>query len=340
MVTLRALKRVPPNPRKILVFQTAFLGDALLAIPLLKAIKYKWPHCFLGLVCRRGVGELLLHGGAVDEIIEVEKSDKASLKRAFRQTKEFHANLIFSPHRSFRTAMWVWRLRSKFSVGFKNSWNRFAFSTRQVRESSDHDVLRQLKLMERVGLDVNDIPPEIKSLKLDIEGKPTGITLEPRYAVLSPGSQWNTKRWTIEGFIEIGRKLEESGRQVVIVGSTQEKEIGVQISSQLKKSVNLCGKTTVFELAQILRDADILFCNDSGAMHVASVVEIPIVSIFGPTVPAQGYSPWNKKARIVEVELSCRPCGAHGHKICPIRTHDCMKKISSEMVWAKGKELL
>jgi len=340
LATSRALKKVPPNPRKILVFQTAFLGDVLLAIPLLKAIKYKWPNCFLGIVCRRGAGEILLHGGVVDEIIEVEKSDSKSLKRAFRQTKDFHPNIIFSPHQSFRTALWIWRLKSQLKIGFKKSWNRFAFLGRKIRENSDHDVLRQLKLMECVGLNLNDIPPEIKTLTLDIQGSPSEISLKKPYAVLSPGSQWNTKRWTPEGFTEIGKKLEKTGRQVVIVGTTSEKEIANQISSQLNSAVNLCGQTSVFELAQVLRDADILFCNDSGAMHVASVVETPLVSVFGPTVPGQGYSPWNKKARIAEVTLSCRPCGSHGHVKCPIGTHDCMKQISAESVWALGEGLL
>ena len=94
------------------------------------------------------------------------------------------------------------------------------------------------------------------------------------------------------------------------------------------------------ELAQVLKQAEILICNDSGTMHVASSVGTPVVSIFGPTVPSQGYSPWNKKSRIVEVNLSCRPCGAHGHDLCPIGTHDCMKKVTAEMVLTKAKEIL
>jgi len=68
-------------------------------------------------------------------------------------------------------------------------------------------------------------------------------------------------------------------------------------------------------------------------------VGTPLVSIFGPTTPSQGYTPWNKKSRVVEIPLDCRPCGAHGHNKCPIGTHDCMKKISPEMVWAKSQEL-
>jgi len=339
LVTSRDLKKVPLNPRKVLVFQTAFLGDALLAIPLLKAIKYKWPNCFLGIVCRRGVGEILLHGGVVDEIIEVEKGDRFSLKRAFRQTREFRANVIISPHMSFRTALWVLRLHSHFSVGFKTPWNFFAFSRRVERIISDHDVLRQLSLTQALGLSLLDLPEEVKNLKLDIQGEVSYILTKP-YGVLSPGSQWNTKKWTLQGFIEIGKKLEEGGRQVVIVGTPLEVEVAFQIASKLQRPVNLCGKTTVFQLAQILKTAEILFCNDSGTMHVASAVGTPLVSIFGPTVPAQGYSPWNKKSRIVEVKLDCRPCGAHGHSICPIGTHDCMKKISPEMVWTKAKELL
>lgn len=339
MVTSRALKKVPLNPRKVLVFQTAFLGDALLAIPLLKAIKYKWPNCFLGIVCRRGVGEILLHGGVVDEIIEVEKSESKSLKRAFKQTKEFKANVVISPHRSLRTALWVSRLRPHFSVGYKTKWNFFAFSSRVQRLQKDHDVLRQLSLTQALGLNLSDLPDEIKTLTLEIEGE-TGFKLKKPYGVLSPGSQWNTKKWSLEGFVEIGKKLEEKGLEVVIVGTQSENEMAFALASKLQRPVNLSGKTSVFQLAQILKGAKILFCNDSGTMHVASVVGTPLVSVFGPTVPSQGYAPWNKKSRIVETPLDCRPCGAHGHDKCPIGTHDCMKKISSKMVWEKAEELL
>jgi heptosyltransferase II len=339
LVTSRALKKVPHNPRKVLVFQTAFLGDALLAIPLLKAIKFKWPNCLLGLVCRRGVGEILLHSGVVDEIIEVEKGDRASLKRAFKQTKEFHANVIVSPHMSFRTALWVRRLHPQFTIGFQTPWNFFAFTTRVRRVATDHDVLRQLSLVEALGLNLSDLPSEIKTLDLEVEGE-SNFKFAQDYAVLSPGSQWNTKKWSLEGFIEVGKKLESTGLEVVIVGTASENEVAFEIVSKLQKPVNLCGKTTVFQLAQVLKGAKILFCNDSGTMHVASTVGTPLVSVFGPTVPSQGYAPWNKKARVVEVSLDCRPCGAHGHDKCPIGTHDCMKKVSSEMVWAKGEELL
>jgi heptosyltransferase-2 len=330
----KALKK---EPRKILVFQTAFLGDALLAIPLLKTIKIKWPQCILGIVCRRGVGEILLHGTVVDEIIEVDKSNPKSRKNAFLQTKEFKADLIISPHKSFRTTLWVARLRAKMSVGFKSPLSFFVYSKCVNRPKEKHDVLRQLSLMSLFEAD--NLEDEKTDLKLNIPESQRFSELS-NFIVISPGSQWNTKRWTTEGFIEIGKLIEKLGKKVVIVGSPTEASLCEEISQSLSHSTNLCGQTSILELAQILKKADLLFCNDSGTMHVATTVGTPIVSIFGPTVPSQGYSPWSKFAKIVETELKCRPCGAHGHDKCPIGTHDCMKRISSNLVWNKAQELL
>jgi heptosyltransferase-2 len=89
-----------------------------------------------------------------------------------------------------------------------------------------------------------------------------------------------------------------------------------------------------------MKKAKVLVCNDSGAMHVASIVDIPIISIFGPTVTSQGYAPWSFKAQVAEISLPCRPCGAHGHRECPIKTHDCMKKLDVDRVWKKVSTVL
>lgn len=326
---------MPPleNFKKILVIQTAFLGDVILCIPLLKTIRKFYPSARIALLTRNGLSPLLSATGVVDEIIEVDKKSRASRKKAFLRAKEFSPELIISPHQSFRTALWTRLLRPKLSVGLTRWNNFFGFTKGNKRDPKLHDVLRQLSVLKALGIEESDW---IKELKVEIPSSNEFHKFKGAIA-LSPGSQWNTKQWTIEGFSGVGNHFK--GRKVLILGAPNEKELADELSLLIPHAINLCGHTNLIEMAQILKQCSVLFANDSGATHIASLVGLPVVTVFGPTVPSQGYGPWNPRSAIVEVSLPCRPCGAHGHNKCPIGTHDCMKKVTSSMVIEKYREL-
>ena len=324
---------------RILVFQTAFLGDAILSIPLLKTLRWHFPDGKIGFVCRKGVGGIFDHNDMVHQVIEVDKNDSDSLKNAFRSTREFKADLIVSPHRSFRTALWVFRLGAATTVGFKDWWTRFSYKKSTPWPATKHDVLRQLSLLEGLGIDIAKIPEELLSLKIELPPNEKFSHLKD-FVALSPGSQWNTKRWTQNGFVEVAEKLRATGNRIVLVGAPAEEALCREVAQRIPGAVNLCGQTSILELGQVLSQAGLLVCNDSGAMHVAAAVGTPVLAVFGATVPAQGYSPWRIKSEIVQVDLSCRPCGAHGHDECPLGHHDCMKKVTPEMVLQAAGELL
>jgi len=285
----------------------------------------------MGLVCRQGVGSLFLQSGLVHEVIEVDKADSKKRKEAFKKTKTFNPDLIVSPHRSLRTALWVRRLRAKNAVGFRDPWTFFAYDKRMARPKNAHDVQRQLSLL--TGLDISPelLPESLLSLDIDV---PTNekFSVFTNFVALSPGSQWETKRWTEEGFIKVGQKLKAAGFMIVVFGSGAERDLCQRVADGIPGAINLSGQTTILELAQALRQARLLICNDSGTMHVATAVGTAVVSIFGATTPSQGYSPWSKTAKVIEIDLPCRPCGAHGHRQCPLVHHDCMKKISADQV--------
>ena len=301
--------------RRILVIQTAFLGDAVLSIPLLKIIRHKYPQAKLAFVCREGFSEFFLASKLIDQVIEVDKGNSLSPKNAFKEMKRFESDLVISPHRSFRTALWIFRLRPKMSIGFSGRWSFISVKRKVPYIKSDHDVMRQVSLTSVLGVAQKDIPQDLLTLFVDIPPNERFKNFSSVTA-LSPGSQWNTKKWTITGYIQVARTYVAMGKTVVILGSKSEFELGEKIAAEIKGVVNFCGKTSILELAQILKQAELLICNDSGTMHVASSVGTPVVSIFGPTVTAQGYSPWNPESRVVEVPLPCRPCGAHGHDLC------------------------
>lgn len=325
------------SPSRILVFQTAFLGDVFLSIPLLQTLKTKFPKATIALVCRKGPGDFFIANKIADEVIEVNKKESQSLEQAFNKTKEFVPDLIISPHQSIRTAIWIWRLHAKVRIGFSSLLTSWAYTRTVIRDKKQHDVLRQLSLLQALDIQI----PQVDSLYSKINVLPWAKMPQLKdFIALAPGSQWKTKRWPLQNYIQCAQKFIAERKQVVIVGGADESPLGAEIEKKVPGVLNLVGKTSINELSQLLAQSKLLITNDNGAMHVATTVGVPVVSIFGPTVTAQGYSPWSKKSKVVELDLACRPCGAHGHHTCPIKTHECMKKISSEKVLSVVEKVL
>jgi heptosyltransferase-2 len=224
-----------------------------------------------------------------------------------------------------------------------------AFETRQARSGgrkSDSSLLE-------VPSELDMVLPALKSLRaarsqnLDWKSRVSreveGILSEAdgkRVAVLAPGSVWATKMWTKSGFIAVGNRLVEMGYLVLVMGSAQEAELCAAIASSIPGAQNVAGRSNLYGSAQLLALSELLVCNDSGAMHLGACSGIPTVSVFGPTVLDFGYRPWNKEAEVVELELGCRPCGAHGSKACPLGTHACMKDLSPALVISSIEKLL
>lgn len=342
--------------QKNLIIQTAFLGDLLLAIPLIKSVKAKDPQRKLVLFCRTGFGDFFLKTHLVDEVIEVDKKNKSSFKEASKKLRSNTYQWVISPHESLRTAKLVGALKAEKKIGFKKWWNFLIFNQRIDKPIQMPDALRQLALakflqpefykeFKRIQLnsvfqnnaDYKDqqIIPEWASLKLnDLKNQRTKHNFDffKPTAILAPGSQWPTKRWGLEGFIKVADTLRANNFQVMLVGSLADKELTQKISTQVQNCIDLAGETTVYDLAVIMAKSQILITNDSGLMHLGSVAGLPTVAIFGPTTLALGYRPWQDHARVVEISLPCRPCGKHGHLKCPIGTHECMKAIPAERV--------
>ena len=136
------------------------------------------------------------------------------------------------------------------------------------------------------------------------------------------------------------RKLVEQGHAVVVAGSPGEHELCAKVIQGLPGTFNLAGNTDLYDMIHVLKPARYLVSNDSGTMHLAAAAGTPTVSLFGPTTLELGYRPWQSKAKVVQKPLSCRPCGLHGHKTCPIGTHECMKNVAVSDVVAAGKEFL
>lgn len=373
-----------PAGKERLIVQTAFLGDVLLSLPLIRMVKERWPGDRLVVLVRSGVGSYLRDAGVVDEVVEVDKSKSSSWRKARKRLGGRAFELVICPHESFRSALFVSRLKAKKKIGFARWFNSFAFGVRHDRDLSLPEALRQLILVKGEIESVPELLSNFKSaMKFDGgQGPERGALLAPPVAaemrvprmtaireafeaggdwrsllspgalkiadelgvgkkplvVLAPGSVWKTKMWTSEGFVEVAKTWVSRGARVAIFGAPSEAELATDVA-RLSGAVSIAGKTSLFESAQILALAELLVCNDSGAMHLGATASTPTVSVFGPTVLELGYRPWNSRARVVQIDLECRPCGKHGSKRCPLGTHACMKGVTAAEVLAVADEL-
>lgn len=332
-----------------LVVQTAFPGDLLLSVPLVRQIRKFYPDDKIVLLCRPGLGEFFLKEKLVDEVFEVNKKDKRSSRETLKKLRAQTWTRVFCPHESYRSAWWVRSLRVKeFSVGFKKWWNFWAFSVRVKKPPRLPDALRQLALLRGVSPEFREIwfSSNIKSYRSQMSRADTFfnrplpewalMTLRSRLATenkifIAPGSVWPTKMWTKEGFRDLAVSLSSKGFRVILVGSPGERELCEEIARQANVE-SLAGQTTISELIEHFRSGQALISNDSGAMHAASVAALPTVAVFGPTVLEFGFRPWQEKAAVVQLDLECRPCAAHGGKKCPLGTHACMRDLPFERV--------
>ncbi len=356
---------MPSNIKKILVVQTAFIGDVFLMIPLLKAIRDLHLNCEISIVVREGLGEFLKNLGTVDYFVEISKSNKNSYQEA-QQKLNSKFDYIFCPHESLRSALFVSKLNSKNKIGFKSWWNFLFFDIRIKKNYLLSESLRQLQLIQNqtsifnvyfsqtntremdfqvpdhlLLSNFNDILNKYKSTQSRLMEQ-LGLISNKKYIVIFPGSVWPTKQWTLEGFNQIAQKFIDNNFDVVLMGSKNEFTLCENIESATQhKSINIAGKYKLWDSFLILSKSQIAITNDSGSMHMAAIANIPTVAIFGPTTLKLGFRPWQNKAKVVENNnLNCRPCGKHGHNQCPLKHHHCMTEISAEQVWDSIQNLI
>ena len=165
-----------------------------------------------------------------------------------------------------------------------------------------------------------------------------GVPADKSLVVLVPGTIWETKHWTIEGFAGVAREFLREGFAVALVGTKRDQARCQQIAAAAPRTINFCGKTTPADLAGLIQRAEVAITNDSGSMHVAASLSKPMVSVFGPTNPVH-IGPYERPESVVRMDLPCSPCNYRRLSQCPF-DHACMKRVTSEMVVQRARKIL
>jgi len=345
------------EPKRILVIQTAFLGDVVLVTPLLQALRDRFPKAYLAVLVIPGTREILAGHPGLDDVLVYDKKGRDRSLRGLRSMVRLLADKRFDccllPHRSFRSALLAFAAGIPMRIGFFQSLGCWLYSRRVWRDSSRHEVRRNLQLMGPLAPDhsMDSAAPAgtlwVSSTEEDRDWANRrlaefGIQENDRLIAIAPGSVWATKRWVPEGFAAvIDGLITRHQRKVVLLGSPDDLPAVEEIVARCRqKPVNLAGKTTLRQLAAVLKRSELLITNDNGAMHVGVAQDRPIVAVFGSTTLGLGYGPFTSRAVIVERPLDCRPCGKHGYKECPLGHFNCMKQITPGEVMAAVEKMI
>jgi len=331
------------GPLKICLLQTAFLGDCVLTLPLLKKLREVFPQAAVTVVTRPETAGIFAASGLAAEIIEDRKKTAASGLAEFSRLSEelrsrgFDAAII--PHRSLRSALLAWRAGIPARVGFSSSAGSF-FLTHKVPFSwLLHDVERNLALLSPLAENLKSAFPGLRS---DAGAAASLPPSKGTVAGVNAGSAWPTKRWPAEKWARLIKLLsKESGGRVLMVGGPGEKQWNAEIERLAgpELCLNLTGKTSMPELMEAIRPLKVFISNDSGPMHIAAALGVPAVGIFGPTTRELGFFPYGPNNRVVETPLGCRPCALHGSRRCPRGHFLCMRLLTVDEVFKAAVSL-
>jgi ADP-heptose:LPS heptosyltransferase len=150
------------------------------------------------------------------------------------------------------------------------------------------------------------------------------------FAMVFPGTQWETKHWSVEGFTEVSRHLHGRGLPVLLAGSRRDRQRSAAIATAFPAAIDICDRTRLSVTTALLRRSAICVSNDSGPMHIAASLGLPLVSAFGPTSPIRT-GPYGRPEAVVRVPVPCSPCYIRALSSCP-HAHRCMTELSAAMM--------
>lgn len=307
---------------KILVIQTAFLGDVILATPVISELKRIYPNGQIDVLVRKGNESLLANNPAISNVFVFSKKEGKikSLRLLISQIRNEKYDEVINLQRFASSGILTAFSGAKSKVGFSKNPFSFFYTTKipHILNKNLHEVERNLMCIQNHGAEPF-VRPSLFPSSLDFSFVET-YTDEPYYCI-APASVWFTKQMPISKWIELSEILIQKGK-VYILGGPADFALGEKIREKLTektKLINLSGKLSFLQSAALMRDAKRNYVNDSGPMHIASAMNAAVTAFYCSTIPGFGFGPVSTDSETLETtaKLSCRPCGLHGYKSCP-----------------------
>ncbi len=335
---------------KIIVRAPNWVGDAVLCTPALTALRKRYPQSHISVIVKDKVSDCFLHNPAIDEIIPLSgRKGRAYWSSALKLRNEKYDKGLLFPN-SFSSALFF-RIGGVREISGYMRGGRGFLLTDAVGIPGEllrgHQVSYYLNLVERSVSKGGrpQWPPLLWVVSEDEKEKANEFLEENRIAPqdiligISPGASFGpAKRWPAECFAALGNELmKRYPAKILLFGTNEDKEIADEIQRNMKtEPVNFVGKTSLRQLGALLSICKLLVTNDSGAMHVASAVKIPVVAIFGSTDPIRT-GPLGNGHTVLYKRLDCSPCFAER---CPRGNYKCLREIQvGDVLFAVEEQL-
>jgi len=321
------------KPFRILIRAANWLGDSVITVPAVRAIKAGRPDAHITIVAPEKIASVWKLVPDIDEVLPLSPDSFFSVVRTIRRQTPFDVAILFP--NSLRAALEVWCARIPRRVGFPGHHRRWLLNQivteEQRRGPIQHQVYRYLHLARELGAphalaELRKFLPRIKT-----NGAPAKVGL-------CPGAEYGpAKRWLPERFAEVALAIaEHRAVQWVLFGTSADAERGAAIATALgSHCLNRIGQTTLDQLSAELAECALLLTNDTGTMHLATLVGVPVVAVFGSTEPRLT-GPLGTGHDVIRHQVECSPCFL---RECPIDFR-CMKAVSvDEVVMAVSAQL-
>jgi lipopolysaccharide heptosyltransferase II len=318
--------------QRVLVIQTAFLGDVILATALIEKIHQHFPETELYFLLRKG-NEMILKGHPfIRETIIFDKSSGKyiNLFRLILAIRKLKFDLVINVQRYFTSGLITIFSRAQIKSGFDKNPLSWLFTVKIQHDfKGSHEIERNHKLIEWM----TDPEPGMPKLYPSSVNYDKVDTLKDKpYICIAPASVWFTKQFPARKWIELLSSIHEPV-VVYLLGSGTDMAVSETIIKCLPQLNihNLCGQMDILDTAALMKDAVLNIVNDSAPMHIASAMNAPVCVVYCSTIPQFGYGPLSERKYIVEYsgELSCRPCGIHGRARCPEGHFKCALEIDT-----------
>jgi heptosyltransferase-2 len=321
--------------KKILVIQTAFIGDAILATGIIEKLHQYYTETEIHFLVRKGNESLFENHPFLRQVLVWDKSKKYSdLWRLLQAIRKEKFDLAINLQRFGATGLLTGFSGATKTIGFEKNPFFFLFSESYPHEiqNSKHEEERNHELIKNITDNHFEKPKLYPSEKdINLISKYT----ENPFVCIAPASVWFTKQLPEEKWVELINKT-NSAYTIFILGSKADNDLAQRIidAAPNKNVVNLCGKISLLQSAVLMKLATMNYVNDSAPLHLASSVNAPVTAFFCSTIPEFGFGPLSENSQVIQTEekLICRPCGLHGKKACPEGHFKCGKSINISSV--------